>query len=257
MVFNKPLSARHTIGEEDLMTVLVPKAIRPSTALSDKTLALGKQLKIDVAAYDYVSENLMVVLSEVQSDLREKEFSFLTVPQKASQGDYADLRIKFPSGQDYIVLSKKGLTDLERLYNEENQMVSEIVWMNLTEKEIIRMGSAVVDAFLNKAELYLIEYVDPLSQEAAMVTYPVNFPVLDMIKDNPQLVNEAEMNLEITKREALEASLSRMFHEQKIEFDSPEPMTTITEEVQETVTMEPTTEAPSTEEITKPSHNFN
>ncbi len=91
--------------------------------------------------------------------------------------------------------------------DNSNTITKQTIWTYLNEKEIIRMGSAVVDAYLNSAELYAIEYVDPFIQEAAKVTYPENANVLELIKSNASIMDAAAYNLEADLRMNLESSL--------------------------------------------------
>lgn len=222
LVFNKDLLPGHEITTDDLMTVLIDPAIKPSDCIIEKDLVLGKRLKVASSMYTYVSSPLLYQANKIDHDLRELEFNYLFVPRKASQGDYVDLRIKFPSGQDYIVLSKKMITDIERLYSQENNLQEETLWMHLNEEEIIRIGSAVVDAYLNKAQLYIIEYVEPSIQDPSAITYPENFPVLEMISMDQGLISQAQAALLLEKRTRLENSLKDMFASERIDFDAPD-----------------------------------
>ncbi len=47
------------------------------------------------------------------------------------KSDFVDVRIKFPTGQDYILLSKKKVEDLS----------NNRVWYHMNEKEILSMSS--------------------------------------------------------------------------------------------------------------------
>ena len=40
-------------------------------------------------------------------DLRNQEFSYVSLPSKLKKDDVVDVRINFRTGQDYIVLGKK------------------------------------------------------------------------------------------------------------------------------------------------------
>lgn len=233
VVFNKEMNQGKEITEDDLMTLLIEETVSPANAISDKSEVIGKRVKINALMYQYLTDSLIYADEDIPDDLREKEYTYLNVPEKLEAGDTVDLRIKFPSGQDYVVLSKKLVTDIVRLYNDGNELTKETVWINQGEDETVRMGSAIVDAYLNGAELYLIEYVDPYIQEAAQITYPKNFPVLDMIALNPNLLDVAEKELE--SRKELEESISEVV-ENKVNFATPTINTNINNGSTNTIT---------------------
>ena len=45
--------------------------------------------------------------SVVQDDVRKQEYNMLALPSQLETGEYIDVRLALPSGQDYIVVSKK------------------------------------------------------------------------------------------------------------------------------------------------------
>ena len=59
--------------------------------------------------------------------------------------------VQFPSGQDYIILSKKKIDRLQY----------PAFWTTLSEQEILLLSSALVDAYLHNATLYALTYVEP------------------------------------------------------------------------------------------------
>ena len=51
-------------------------------------------------------------------DLRKVEYNMLVLPTQLATGEYVDIRLSLPSGQDYIVVSKKQtiLKQLHKLF---------------------------------------------------------------------------------------------------------------------------------------------
>ena len=122
------------------------------------------------------------------------------VPSNLRKGDVVDLRISFPNGEDYIVISKKSIKDL---YIKQNTL-----WLWLNEIEIHRVQSAIIDAYLNSGtRLYVLKYVQPEMQEKAIPTYIVNQNVMDVMKDSPNIIQLAEQELAIEARNNLEKRL--------------------------------------------------
>jgi len=136
----------------------------------------------------------------LQSDIREQEFHFFQLPTYLDDSQYIDVRISFPNGEDYIVLTKK---KVQKVNLETNTL-----WLWLSEKEILQISSATVDAYIQEGTtIYTTLYVEPSLQEAAIVTYPVNPSVLILIQNNPNIIEEAKGVLSIEARTALESRL--------------------------------------------------
>lgn len=125
-----------------------------------------------VLTYSLLYENEKVANSE-----RLVEFNMLTLPSTLSVGDYIDVRFTMPSGQNFIVLSKK------QVMNLQNTTVS----LNLTEDEILMMSGAIIESYIMKASnLQVIQYVEAGMQEASTPTYSVNNAVYQLIQSNSQ-----------------------------------------------------------------------
>ena len=80
--------------------------------------------------------------------------------------------------------------------------------MWLSEKETLEVSSAIVDAYINEGSyIYATVYIEPELQSAAVTTYPVNHFVMELIQNNPNIVDEARTVLTATARDALEQHL--------------------------------------------------
>jgi hypothetical protein len=116
------------------------------------------------------------------NDLRTTEFNMITLPIGVSIGDYIDIRMTVPSGQDYIVISKKKVLNIS----------GETITMNLTEDEILIMNGAIVEGYIMKASnIYAIKYIDEI-QTQATPTYPVSTAVANLILSDPNIVETAK-----------------------------------------------------------------
>lgn len=207
LVLAKDLQPGSKIEEMDLMIVQFDKDLIPEGALSNKEDVIGKELKIGKTATTIITENDVYEKNNLKADQRERQFSYISLPDKLISGDYVDIRILFPTGQDYIVLSKKRITDLEKVLDTNNTITKQTIWTILDEEEIKRMGSAVVDAYVNGGEIYANEYIEPYLQEAAQVNYPENANVLAYITEDVGIIDLAAHNLEVKLRSDLESSL--------------------------------------------------
>lgn len=124
-------------------------------------------------------------------DVRRQEYNMIVLPTQIETGDYIDIRLAMPSGQDYIVVAKK-----EVQVPEIGGIPSEsTIWVNLSEGEILMMNNAIVEAWQIGAKLYANIYTEAGTQKAATPTYAVNAAVAALIDKNPNIVKQARSEL--------------------------------------------------------------
>lgn len=203
-VLNASLKSGDLISENDVTTVSAPISAVPENA-ADSEEIIGKRVKVDLQKNSIITMPMLFEDGITPNDLRNQELSLVELPIKLQKGDFVDVRIKFPTGQDYIVLSKKKVEDLN----------NGTVWYKIDEKEILVLSSAIVDAYINDASIYALSYVDPYMQTEAFTTYPSNKDILDLIEENPNIVEVAKTELERISRAKLEQKLKAMSEEDK------------------------------------------
>lgn len=199
-VINRDISAGSAIGEADLQEVEVSKEAVPQNIIRDRNFPIGKFAKIDIKSNTPLTLGMLYDEGITPDDLRYQEFKVVNLPSDLRVDNFVDVRIKFPTGHDYIVLAKKKVRKLDNF----------TVWFEMSEKEILMMSSAIVDAYLENATLYSLTYVDPGVQGASVVNYPVNTRVKNLIVSNPNILSEAKRGLEERVRKSLEDSLAAM-----------------------------------------------
>lgn len=241
-VLNKELNKGSEITEKDIVSVEFDKSISPDTLEVNRANIIGKRIKISAGLYSLITSDLLYEDKDIPADLREQQFSYIKLPDRLESGDVVDIRIKFPTGQDYVLLSKKDVIDIARIMSSENEITKQTVWTSMNEKEIVRMGSATVDAYLSGATIYAIEYMEPIIQPAATVNYPENANVLELINNNANLIEAAKFNLEVNMRSELDKSLV-----QYIKTDG-QKIATPTEEFQQPIVESPISGLPPLEE---------
>lgn len=162
---------------------------------------LGKALLIDLPSGTQIMES-MVTEHVVASELREVQYDVIHRNSNLLVNDVVDIRIFFPNGEDYTVLSKKMIKPIGET------AIESLLW--LEEEEIIRMQSAVVDAYLYQgAYLYTSRYIEPNLQEATIVNYEPSVEAIHLIQENPNILLTATNELSKTVRKALENRLSK------------------------------------------------
>ena len=128
----------------------------------------------------------------ITDDVRRQEYNMFVLPMDLTTGDYVDVRLMLPSGQDYIVVSKKEV-EIPLIGDEESENT---VWMNLREDEILSLSSAIVDAArINGSKLYITKYAEAGLQNAAIPTYMVNRETAQLIQNNPDIIEKAKQEL--------------------------------------------------------------
>ena len=145
--------------------------------------------KVDMNKNTVITTELISKSDDVvQDDVRKQEYNMLVLPMDLTTGDYIDVRIQFPSGQDYIVVSKKEV-EMPTINGIDSE---DTLWINLSEDEILHMSCAIVEAFrTNGTKLYVTKYTEPGMQEAATPTYPINASVRNLINSDPNIVERA------------------------------------------------------------------
>ncbi len=143
----------------------------------------------------------MTAESRPANDIREVEFNMFLIQSNQEFGDSIDVRITFPNGESYIVLSKKQLKGINLKENT--------VWLWLDETEIHSISSAIIDAYINPgSKIHVTTYVLPELQEAAITFYPPNIDVLDLMKKDPNILQKAQDALTKEARATLESHLN-------------------------------------------------
>lgn len=167
---------------------------------------LGTQALVDIDAETPILKSMVSDFS-LQNDTREYEMSVVALMTDQEEYDYVDIRILFPNGEDYLVLPKKEVLNLNFDQCVFNTYMSE--------EEILRMSSAIIDAFcVSGTRIYCTRYVEPALQEEATPTYIVRSETIDLINSSPNVISIAEHTLNVIARADLEARLSTLSEEQ-------------------------------------------
>lgn len=196
----KDIPAGHFIDSSDLREIRLPTDASPDNLPDSKEEVAGKGVKIELRKGTPITLGMLFTEEATPRDLRNREMKSIWLPSNLRQDDVVDIRIQFPTGQDYIVLSKKRIDKLS----------SPAFWTTLSEQEILLFSSAMVDAYVHKASLYALTYVEPEMQDKAVPNYPPNQEVIKLIKSDPNIVKKAEKQLESSVRTALDQDLSKI-----------------------------------------------
>lgn len=155
-------------------------------------LPSGLKAKVDLHPGTVVTSDLIYEDEQLAADVRKQEYNIIVLPSQLESGEYVDIRLRLPNGQDFIVVSHKQVT-LPQINGVES---NNCIWINMDEVEILNMSGAIVEAYrMNGAKLYATKYIEAGIQQAATVTYLPSNEILDLINKDPNAVQEAKNEL--------------------------------------------------------------
>lgn len=135
---------------------------------------IGQVALVDIEAGYPIYVN-MITETQLSPDTRDLEL--VEVVPMTTQKDYdvVDVRIKFPNGEDYLVLTNKTITNLN--------LASCAFNIHANEEEILRFQSACVDAYITGGMLYTTRYIEPVlqTQNPLEPDYLVRAATVDLI----------------------------------------------------------------------------
>ncbi len=175
----------------ELSTVEVTRKAAPETAITasnySNVITENSIFKIDLKSGTVLSTDMIAETDDkTQDDTREQEFNMIILPTQLQVDDYIDIRLRLPSGEDYIVVSKKKILNTDEI----------TVWIKLAEDEILTLSNAIVEAYqIDGTLLYATTYVEPGVQPPASVTYIPTRAVSQLINSNPNVVQTAKDEL--------------------------------------------------------------
>lgn len=201
LTVNRPVELGKIIEETDLTEIEVEEDAIPAGAFTLPEEAIGRKTwvalkpKVLLQPEFFYETNL-----ELWQNTQEVEVAGL--PAELLPGDYVDVRILFPSGHDYCVLSHKQVGGID---SEKKKIV-----LGLTEEERVRLGSAQIDVqTYERAYLYLSIYPKAVDMPDTIVRYPVSGSVQLLYED------VAKSSIVGQERNRLEAALTQLKEEEK------------------------------------------
>lgn len=206
----KTIPAGVAIKGDDLKAIPMPVSLVPPGVITDKESIVGKNAKIELAPGMPLLSSLMYEGQPIPKDLRIQEFQVIQLPSNLKTNQYIDVRIGFPTGEDFVLLSKKRVEELS----------GTVVWLELSEMDILQTSSAIIDAYLQGARLYALPYIEPGLQDAAVVNYPANQMVLNLMAVDPNLLETAKTELARTLRQTLDNHLKAVSESDKLRVTS-------------------------------------
>ena len=203
-ILKKDVKSGDELTEADLESIKVPAKMSPSTKVIPSThffedMNDGTQRRKKVIVKTDLSHGVIVTTDMLYidatttgKDVRKQEYNTVIMPMDLVTGDYIDVRLVLPSGQDFIVVSKKKV-EIPQVNGIDS---STTMYIELAEEETLAMSNAIVEAYMvNGSKLYAAKYTDPGRQDAVEPTYTVNQAVRTLMNNNPNIETEAKKAL--------------------------------------------------------------
>lgn len=196
-VTSKDVKSGSTVELDSVTTVLLPSDSIPENAITAEGDLTDKIYKIGLKAGSYITSD-MISDYKVSKNMRELDVVMDEIPVGLEEGDYVDVRISFPLGQDYIAMSHKKVLGI----------TGNTVKLIVVEHDFYRYESMKTDmATYQSTKVYGVKYVEAGLQKKGKVYYP---PTLDIIKQSildPNMDSQDFMTM-INSRELLEEQLA-------------------------------------------------
>ena len=140
------------------------------------------------------------MFEEVDDTLRDRDIVLDRITVGIAVGDYVDIRMTMPYGDDYVVIPHK------RVYGINEGTIK----LYLTELEWNTYLGAEVDYYLNKeygCTIYADKYVEPGLQQDAVAYYAVPTNIAALLQKNPNIVDKEAAGSLNEWRESIEQLL--------------------------------------------------
>lgn len=172
--------------------VLTSSELESKSNVTDEGGNLVKKVhvisKINLKPGTVITTDMVKAEGEIANDVRKVEYNAIQLTSQIQTGKYVDVRLRLPSGGDYIVVSHKKI----EIPSIDGLDSLNTVWLELSEAEILTLNCAIVESYkIQGSLLYITEYIEPGMQENAIPNYTPNNEVYELIQKDPNCVENA------------------------------------------------------------------
>ena len=201
-----------SIKLENLKKVDIEANIIPSNAITLSQIEENTIAKIDLKTGTILSSDMITNSDDkTTNDTRVQEYNMILLPSQINTNEYVDIRLRLPSGLDYIVVSKKKI-EIPQVLGVASESTFSV---KLNESETQTMSSAIVESYIMEGSiLYVAKYVEPGIQGSSVPTYVPSTAVQEAIRQNSNITVEARnalvtrFNESITTRNSINSVLN-------------------------------------------------
>ena len=194
------------VTESSLQTMSMPSSTVGDNYITDSSEVIGKYYKVSLSPLTPLTDDCFME-DELDDTVRDIDIVVDRWTVGLQEGDYIDLRITLPRGDDYVVLS----------HLRVRSMGQATLKVYLTEEQWHQYVGALVDYYLNSqfgASIYAVKYVEPGVQAPAICYYAVPESVENAMLLDPNIVDKAVATANHQLREPIDKIFNE-FHEKK------------------------------------------
>lgn len=178
------VKAGDVIEAENIETMKMYSSLLTDQYVTNPKDITDRYYKVAVNPGTPIMKN-MVMDEELDDSMRDRDIILDRMTVGLEEGDYIDIRMTMPYGDDYVVLSHK------RVYELNDGTIK----LHLNELEWNTYQGALIDYFLNKeygCTLYADKYIEPGLQQDAVKFYAVPTNIAALLQKNPNIINKDE-----------------------------------------------------------------
>lgn len=205
-VLNQDIIAGEKITADMITEVKLSGEDSVSIENANKDMLVEKYAKCTFVKGTVLNSQCVYEEEEYSSDMRIHEFDFIEISDMLQTGDFIDIRIAYPNGEDYIVVKHKQIMAMNEM-SQEQPVKDYRIHIKVTEEEILRLASAYVDMnYYPGSRIYAVSYLDQF-QQSGIVNCPVNSQVFQLLGWDPNTLNYVSSEEEQQRRTVLESNL--------------------------------------------------
>ena len=193
------VKAGDMVVDENIESITIPTSVDNDQYVHSMSDLAGRVFKIAVNPGTPITSN-MTMAEPLEDSVRDRDIVLDRYTVGLTVGDYIDIRITMPYGDDYVVLPHK------RIYAINEGSIK----LYLSEFEWFQYNGAMIDYWLNKdygATIYADKYVEPGIQHEAIAYYAVPTNIAALMQKNPNILDKASANDLNSWRSAIEELL--------------------------------------------------
>lgn len=177
-------------------TIEIPEYSVPENAITSLEDIEGFYYKISLSSGTIITSD-MLMQQKLTDDERTLDVVLDEIPIGIETGDYVDIRIAFPLGQDYIAMTHKEVVEI-------NGSTLKLI---VSQQDFYSYQSMQTDeALYSSTKAYGSTYIEGGMQAAAQQYYPVSLDVLKTMLLDPN-IDTSDYSDVLKRREQLEKQL--------------------------------------------------
>lgn len=178
IVAKQPLKSGTLVDETQLQTRKWDRKYLSENMITDMNLIKDKIWKIDVSTDGPITAD-MVAQEEYGPTDRLQLVVIDAMTPSLELGDYIDVRMVTPYGVNYVVMSKKRVTNI---YESGIEVV-------MSEAELMVYSGLLIDQYMNTGTMvYTSKYLDPTLQKSTYTMYVPPNDILEYMKVNANMI---------------------------------------------------------------------